>query len=744
MASVYLTAFDEALHAIGGTRIAGGEFKSQARLIGSPGARSSVSETWHCGIVSATCRVASPADGPSGKVLGIDLDGETLGEQLRAATAHIDSIQKAILGIADAPAELALLRTSANVCRIVHLLRAAGPDLDVDALHVFDDAQDDTLGSLLGGALPSSCAERAACGVGEGGLGLRRARDLQFPAFLASRAEAQGLAEEFAQTLPHEIQERLFIHWSHTTDAALEQWQRELTPATAAVALQALEEASTAADARCARFVGRLPASFDSEAGDALAKRVACALVSPAGLEDPEHPDAPGRQLQRRLVDLAAHERMNHLRCRLVASGDWAGTRLLDDLQHPGTDHSWMWVLAASDAAVVHSADFADALLLRLGAPLIREVVPCARCGQDLDLECRHALRCAPGPATRGHNRIRDTLLGLASLSDGAAASEVAGLVASAPASRPADVLTRAAFGRLSALDVVIASPDAQGAGDDAADAAVRRKLNERSAILGEMSDEGIEYRPVAWTCWGRPHADAQAAVHSMSLAAARRRGDVDARDIERRARGAVGVQIWRRAAQMVSACLPRAHPDPARVLPGAIAAAQARMGRSRTVGDHCSEAGYSCSSLPSTPRASSRLASCAPAPSPPGHLCSPQAGGAEFGAQVVRSRAGTGSGPGCIGTAAVAVAGARGSTAAAFVDAREQQPGAPISALDAVTDVAGVVGAAQAAAAASAGAACEAFAAASGAACSSGSGSRASGQPCIVEKSGAWQLGAG
>ena len=302
-----------------------------------------------------------------------------------------------------------------------------------------------------------------------------------------------------------------------------------------------------------------------------------------------------------------------------------------------------MWALASADAAVVPSAEFADAMLLRLGAPLIREPAPCARCGCNLDLECRHALRCAPGSATRGHNRLRDTLLGLASLSDGAAVTEAIGLVPSAPALRPADVLTRAAFGRLSALDVCIACPDAQGAGDDAANAAVLRKLGDYEHVIPELSDEGVHYKPLAWTCWGRPHTDAKAAVRSMSLAAARRQGDVDADDLERRARGAIGVQVWRRAAQMVAACLPRKNPDPARVLPNAIVAARERLGLG----------GSPVASSASSSRASSRATSPVRIASPlPDHPAVPlQVGGAlhcavlQVGAPVLGPTAGVGLG---------------------------------------------------------------------------------------------------
>ena len=195
--AAYLTAFDHALEVVGGTRVAGGEFKSQARLIGSPAARAVVPDTWHVGIVSAICKVAPPSAEASGKVLGVYLDGAIMAEQLRSAMVRVAEVQPALLGIADAPAELALMRMSANGCRIAHLLRAAGPDLDADALQSCDDTQADTLGSLLGGPLPSICLDRAACGAAQGGLGLRRARDLQLPAFLASRTEARGLAEVF-------------------------------------------------------------------------------------------------------------------------------------------------------------------------------------------------------------------------------------------------------------------------------------------------------------------------------------------------------------------------------------------------------------------------------------------------------------------------------------------------------------------------------------------------------------------
>ena len=160
---------------------------------------------------------------------------------------------------------------------------------------------------------------------------------------------------------------------------------------------------------------------------------------------------------------------------------------------------------------------------MRLGADLASGSSTCARCGERLDSQCRHALRCALGPATRGHNRVRDTLLGLASLADNNAATEVRGLVASAPSLRPADLLTSAAFGKMVAFDVGIANPAARTVGEDACVSMVDRKLNDYAPYMEE-------FRPMVWSCWGRPHTDACSAVRSMAQSAARRHGAVQAR----------------------------------------------------------------------------------------------------------------------------------------------------------------------------------------------------------------------
>ena len=66
----------------------------------------------------------------------------------------------------------------------------------------------------------------------------------------------------------------------------------------------------------------------------------------------------------------------------------------------------------------------------------------------------------------------------------------------------------------------------------------------------------GVEYRPITFSCYGRPHPDALRVLQAFGRRLARRKG-TEAHVEERRLAARIGVEIWRRAARMLRQCLP-------------------------------------------------------------------------------------------------------------------------------------------------------------------------------------------
>ena len=110
-----------------------------------------------------------------------------------------------------------------------------------------------------------------------------------------------------------------------------------------------------------------------------------------------------------------------------------------------------------------------------------------------------------------------------------------------------------------------------------------QEKVAEYANHLEELAEQNVVYRPLAFSAFGRVHPDATVLLTSVAQRAARRRGLGDHRSILRRAMAKVGVQIWRRAAAMVRACLPgyRGDDDAEPVLDEAVLA---RVGHPRAV----------------------------------------------------------------------------------------------------------------------------------------------------------------
>jgi hypothetical protein len=234
--------------------------------------------------------------------------------------------------------------------------------------------------------------------------------------------------------------------------------------------------------------------------------------------------------------------------------------------------HEWLWSLHPDKGDALSPEDYVAAVRLRLGCAGPADAVPCACCGNAvLGSSGLHALLCARGPSTQGHNAIRDELYAVAASLDSTSEKEPTGLIPSHPGLRPADLLTGASgfSGRLAALDVGVCCPAASGAGADCVESMRQRKAARIEPFANELERGGIVYKPIVFSCFGRPHADAKKLIQNFARRVARRRG-TEAAVEERRLAGRLGLQVWRRAARMVRRCLPDTADDAAEQAPAA------------------------------------------------------------------------------------------------------------------------------------------------------------------------------
>ena len=231
-----------------------------------------------------------------------------------------------------------------------------------------------------------------------------------------------------------------------------------------------------------------------------------CALPLPLSLPSSSPTPTPRRFLldhsHRRLFTTPGNrQRDQDLLDALHHQQRWGDIRRLSGLRDPSVSHEWLWALNPCHGPTVPRHEFLTAVRLRLGAPSVDEPIVCSRCSKILDRSCCHALLRATPEATRGHYDVRDAVLALAHLADPGAETESIGLIPTAPALRPADILTSAAIpGRLAALDIGVTSPDAAGAGEDCCDAMWQTKVGKYEDYASELNAQGIRYQPMVFS----------------------------------------------------------------------------------------------------------------------------------------------------------------------------------------------------------------------------------------------------
>ena len=423
-----MRALDTAFAEAGAARGVGEDAESVARVLGPPG-----DDQWATEYVHRTCKV--PADTRWTHVLGVDTGTATAStEQFRAITDKVAEVHRALQLLEDAPTELVLLRRCADVCKVTHLLRAAGPAVTDRERQHFDGLVSNTLQRTLGGGLCTAALDQAAVAVADGGLGMRRAQDLAEPAFVASRVEARPFVMELFAGLATVGASAETSAGAYDADvrAALEKLCGALPGGGRAHVDGLVAAAEDDARQRAAVAYGRVPRRVQRPTD--VAENV---LITPAGAEDPEaRRDGSLQSALCRLVDTAA---MDHLTERLEAEEDYDGARRLRELRDPDTDHQWLWSFNPVHGAALRGDEYARAVRIRIGGDFLEEPQPCTRClGGWVDEQCVHALSCARGESTRGHNHARDSVHQLAFLADPAAVAEPRGLTSRASSRRRA------------------------------------------------------------------------------------------------------------------------------------------------------------------------------------------------------------------------------------------------------------------------------------------------------------------
>ena len=202
-------------------------------------------------------------------------------------------------------------------------------------------------------------------------------------------------------------------------------------------------------------------------------------------------------------------------------------------------------------------AEFVEAVRIRLGAAGPPDPTPCAICGKALlDSGGAHASCCAGAEATRGHYAVAKLVHNAACTCDPSAETEVPDLIPGTDL-RPADVLTTALGNGMTSIDVGICSPYAQNAGSDCTVSMFQRKMFKYGPHLEALSRQNIEYLPLIWSSFGRPHARTISVLRTLSKRISRRRGAACPAEVFQHLMGSISVEIARRAAKQVQSCWP-------------------------------------------------------------------------------------------------------------------------------------------------------------------------------------------
>ena len=561
----WLKALNLAVAKFGGSRgsIADGNAKSSCRLI-CPESRRHQFSGWDTSYVHDTCKVlhSDAATTALGAIFG---DDTTMQAAVGEAIDKAAELREAIADIDHAATEVVLTRQCADVAKLSYHLRLNGDRIGDELLCRFDSDLRRALETSLGGELSDSAWMQATAGVQHSGLGLREAKNIALASFVASRYAARPHVCEMAT----HIQNAGFGDASvvmnafdlRTRNAAVRMLS-SLPPEIGVLITDALEAAWDHSERQWTSLFDDDPMlQGDGEGSGQRNGRLGGGITPSDGDGDPEHPLDTKRdrvmRIQRVLMRHIDEFLRGELRANLQDAGDEDGLIRLDELANEQVDHTWMWKLSRHRGPTLSNGEYVEAVRIRLGVAGPADPIPCARCGRVFDSSGAHASCCEIAEATRGHHAVSEVVHGVASQCDPGAEKEVAGLIAGTDL-RPADILTSAVDGGLTSLDIGITSPHAQyNRGVDCTEGMYGRKVAYYAPYNRLLQQQNVQYQPLIWSCYGRPHERTTAILRTLSKRVSRRRGCSDASSVLHAMNGAIAVEIWRRAAKQCQSCWP-------------------------------------------------------------------------------------------------------------------------------------------------------------------------------------------
>ncbi|CAK0854119.1 unnamed protein product, partial [Prorocentrum cordatum] len=503
-------------------RATGVDAKTTVKLMCRPSFVAELCDAWAALNTANACKILPPSAGA--EMLGPPIgDADFVGAFVREMTHEVGQLHAALRELERPAAELVLGRCCADVAKISHFLRTVGDVVPDEVTAAFDLQQRAFVEEALSGHVSEEKSAQALARL----------------AFVASRRFVEDL--------------RRLDGLRDLVNRAMARYDRQTQEAQRAVEAGLLDEHVREVRELCRGADAAALASFAQVSGGQASHNGGAAVPegAAAGTVDEDCAALRGgpHQLQRRMAVVCDCQRLGDLCGRFAAQGKWENLRRLKELGGPAANADWMWRPTEKHGPVVQAEMYAIALQARLGAIIVEKATVCRGCGAAiLDQQACRASCCTRAEATRGHKEMRDAVFVLAQSADASAETEVEGHCPDAPTLRPADIYALSSqTGLRSTIDIGVAPPRSQYAGEDCCEAMGQRKLDSCGAHLQALQDSGILCIPAVCSTFGRKHPATTRVLETLARRAARTHGLRDYKCLVRAARANIGAALARR-----------------------------------------------------------------------------------------------------------------------------------------------------------------------------------------------------